>query len=328
MLTPTVLKVAVVAAPLLLSGFTPPAVRPEATSAHPSRFESLASKSGISADQIAEWRRILNRTARISKRKEKAVEMRRLILAGLEAKSQADYNAITQQLQAKLAGHIRTRHYRDLTGAAPAEQKGDRSRRASGPTSREQCTTEEGGVWYTDECQTDEEIADNIVWATALYAETVADYDEGYDDCYATSANPGVECEWDTSPSPAPAVEMSLGVERLPRLAEGDDTAPCQIFDASADGAGLPHRLDCIQQGLDASVSFSLFGAGTAVFFSKYGSAIRAAGTAARAARVTLLVTAFNFGYKIGTFINCIAALSPLDSAVPADAGPRYSFIL
>ena len=322
---PTLLKVAVVSTPILLSRISPPPVRPEATrSVSPAppplrrpAFESLASSSGITSDQIAEMRRTLDRMERISARKGKAVEMRRLILAALEAPSRAQYDAINRQLRIKLAAFNRTNRHRDFPPAI--EPAADTGRLLSGPSSAEECTTYEDGVAFTGECLTEEEIRENALWIEALYAETGADYDEAVAVCRASAPDPR-ECEYGTwSPSEPASPFISRSALQSPFLADEDgDASPCQIYEALASSEGLPNRPACGDEAMNAGFSFSAFGVGAANFFAKYGNLLspavwRAATMAGRAARVGMVVLAFNLGYKIGTFINCYYRTSPID---------------
>jgi hypothetical protein len=339
MLIPSLLKATVVAAPMFFSTFTPPPVRPEATRSVasaplPTGYRSLASQSGVSTEKLLEMRKTLDRTAKISKRKEKAVEMRRLLLATLEANTQAEYNAIMTKLRDKLAAHKKSRLYgKFLVADNPSQAKGQR--RSSGPASREECTTEEEGVTYTDECLTEQERADNAVWAEALYAETIYDFEESSDECQANSSDPINECDWAQSPSPSPALLTSARVyqSQSPFMAEGDggDSA-CEPGEVRLEGVGGP--ASCVDQAYRATLAAAAWGAACANFFGKYANTVwSAARNAGNASRVALLVGALGVGYMIGSYINCVNGWEMLDSnevfdRVYPNKDPLYSFIL
>jgi hypothetical protein len=340
MLIPSLLKATVVAGPMFFSRFTPPPVRPEATRSvastpAPAAYRSLASQAGMSKTQLDDLRKTLDRTAKLSKRKEKAVEMRRLLLATLEANTQAEYDAIMSVLRAKLAAHKKSRLYGKFLVDVPRPD--DRNqKRQSGPAG-EECTTEEGGIWYTDECLTEQEKEDNRVWGDALYSETIYDFEEAEDDCYYTSSDPATDCEWASSPSPSPTSQVSSGQgypSESPFLREGDDGAtPCEQLEA-LEGAGGAVPKDCWGKAYTATAAATLWAASAVNFFGKYANTVWAAARAAgNASRVSLLVGALGVGYFIGSYINCINGWEMLDSPAAFDRAyptrePLDSFIL
>jgi hypothetical protein len=119
--------------------------------------------------------------------------------------------------------------------------------------------------------------ADNAVWADALYTETVADFDEGSDDCYANSSDPANECEWATSPSPSPSANPQW-------LAPGDQSpsdSDAQGLDPCLQDAATAASFGCVEKALTATAGIAAFGASCANFFGKYANTVWAAARAA-----------------------------------------------
>lgn len=173
---------------------------------------------GVSTADIAEWRRTLDRIARVSKRGESAVVLRRMVLDALEAPSAAEYRQTLRDLRTRMAAAGRdvsggdtptlTRGG-DVTGidfplgwmqsagqpgtaeSSEAFSEGDE---LEGSASRShldnvdelavhECSTTWEGIVYEDECATQEEIDDALAILEALHSETTADYAEAETEC-------------------------------------------------------------------------------------------------------------------------------------------------
>jgi hypothetical protein len=171
---------------------------------------------GVSKADIDKWRRTLDQIARVSKRGERAVILRRMVLDALEAPSDEEYRQILRGLRARMAaadvgvGDASTlaRGGADFRVGSPLglmpgpgqwgaaesaeaySEAVDPEGSASGPhvdyveaLAEYLCSTTWEGVVYEDECATQEEIDDALAIGEALEAELSADYSEAQTVC-------------------------------------------------------------------------------------------------------------------------------------------------
>ncbi len=164
--------------------------------------------------KLAEWRRSLNEIARVSPRGERAVALRRIVLAAIEAESDEEYHRILRQLPRR-SGQIASSNGASEGGPADVADRsgfvgafvmnvayargGVRASRlartaessVSGPSAglaemsfSDQCTTVWEGVEYVDECATQAEIDEGVAVLDAIEVELKADYAEAQALCW------------------------------------------------------------------------------------------------------------------------------------------------
>lgn len=178
----------------------------------------------VSKAALAEWRRTLDRIARVSKRGETAVVLRRMVLDALEAPSDGEYRQILLGLRARMAaagtavggGDASTLSRRgddtragsplgriqgsDQWGTAESSEAFFEGDELEGSASEShlgyfevlpvhECSTTWEGVLYEGECATQQELDDDIALMEALEVEITADYSEAVAECISKYAN-------------------------------------------------------------------------------------------------------------------------------------------
>ncbi len=254
----------------------------------------------VGAAELASLHKTLDRIARVSKRGESAVAMRRMILRALAAPTQAESRQIMRQLQARLA--TRT----------TVATSGDR---VSGPSqASDECTTVDQGVTWVDECTTVEEEEEAIAITEALEVELTADHAEASNECIGRY---GYEGCWATEASSDRAHATTAQQFSQPSLAFGPRESKLftEVFDETADCSSpataephddiFPGRFNCIEEANDAAVGMAEFLFASAAYKYIFGGNSRKARNFKNAAVGSLFVMAWSAGWGIGTLYNC-----------------------
>ncbi|MGH7655167.1 MAG: hypothetical protein ACREN6_10945 [Gemmatimonadaceae bacterium] len=183
-------------------------------------------RSDITADSLAAWSKLLDKIAKMSKRGERAVELRRTLLYALAAPSDEIFHlrlsklpvTVTDSLgeESGRSGYFRNYAVRGVTRAryfVPANAK-ERSRAklgtsgwfegegeplpslqlegsvSTGPnrSGATDCsmTSPYDGLYYEGDCATQEDIDDGYAEIASMDDEINGDYDEAVDDCNAS----------------------------------------------------------------------------------------------------------------------------------------------
>lgn len=311
--------------------------------------QELSSLRQIPKDSIKSWRKSLDLMAHLSKRGEKSVEMRRIILDALAANSDAEYHAIMRRLRDKVSESKKVATVatsaadvsRPLTAGdvvakprfvnamnvlpnsdvsfaySPAASASDGARPGAlrPATLLDDCSSTWEGVQYVGECATSEEIANAIASVEALSTELTADYSEARALCELTALDgcPAVYRSPSGDHRGSIILASSPSLVAAPTFAASLDNlrgAPCSAPYLVSEGSNEPNTNNsCALEGLMAGVSMGMW------LIAKLGAIDVFRYGASRNGTIVvvtgILVGGFSAGISIGMWYNCVKARTP-----------------